>query len=68
VQKRLYHEFRVETAIPPQLVARATGERYDPARHALLGSVKAATYHDLAVRSETGAAGPLWCVQVVLDT
>ncbi len=67
-QQRLYHEFLIESAVPPRLAARATGERYDPARHARVGNVKAATYHDLAVRHGSDATGSLWWVQVVLDT
>jgi SHS2 domain-containing protein len=68
VKRRLYREFRLESATPPRLVARASGESFDPARHEILTQIKAATYHDLVISAETTTAGPLLRVRVVLDT
>ena len=44
--------------------ADVTGERYDPARHALKTEIKAATYHDLVVDRVEG----VWLVRVIFDT
>ena len=50
-------------ASPLRLVAVGFGERLDPKRHQLQGSIKAATYHMLQVQE-----GPTECrVQVILD-
>jgi SHS2 domain-containing protein len=68
VKRRLYRWFRVESASPPRLTARAGGESFNPSRHEILAEIKAATYHGLAVESEASAAGPLLRVRVVLDT
>ena len=67
VKRRLYSEFRVESAAPPRLVASAHGESFDPRRHEILTCIKAATYHDLAIVTEITPAGPLLRVRVVLD-
>jgi SHS2 domain-containing protein len=67
VGRRVYRRFRVGSAEPPRLVATAWGEPFDPRRHEILTDIKAATYHDLAVTTETTATGPLWRVRVVLD-
>lgn len=49
---------------PYRLTAMAFGERVDPQRHQLRGSIKSATYHMLRVEE-----GPTECrVQVILDT
>lgn len=68
MKRRLYSEFRVESAEPPRLAASARGERFDPGRHEILAHIKAATYHDLAIVTEMTPAGPLLRVRVVLDT
>jgi SHS2 domain-containing protein len=68
MKRRLYREFRVESAAPPRLVASAHGELFDPGRHEILAHIKAATYHDLAIVTEMTPAGPLLRVRVVLDT
>ena len=53
-----------EKAGPHRLVAVGFGERVDPRRHQLRGSIKSATYHMLQVQK-----GPTECrVQVILDT
>ena len=49
---------------PHRLTAVGFGERLDPQRHQLRGSIKSATYHMLQVQE-----GPAECrVQVILDT
>jgi SHS2 domain-containing protein len=68
MKRRLYSEFRVESATPPRLVASVRGELFDPGRHEILAHIKAATYHDLAIVTEMTRAGPLLRVRVVLDT
>ena len=53
-----------DQAEPHRLVAVGFGERLDPQRHELRGSIKSATYHMLKVRE-----GPTESrVQVILDT
>ena len=53
-----------DEAGPHRLVAVGFGERLDPRRHQLRGSIKSATYHMLQVQE-----GPTECrVQVILDT
>lgn len=67
----LFKRLRVEEmsapaggAGPRRIVAVGFGERLDPRRHELRGSIKSATYHLLHVRE-----GPTECsVQVILDT
>jgi SHS2 domain-containing protein len=68
MRQRVYRDFRVESVAPPRLAANARGESFDPARHEILAQIKAATYHDLAIVTETTLAGPLLRVRVVLDT
>ena len=51
-------------ADPYRLTAVGFGERLDPQRHHLQGSIKSATYHMLQIQE-----GPTECrVQVILDT
>ena len=53
-----------EKAGSHRLVAVGFGERLDPQRHQLRGSIKSATYHMIEVEE-----GPVECrVQVILDT
>jgi SHS2 domain-containing protein len=44
--------------------AEIGGEPVDPSKHAVRGEIKAATYHDLAVREDGGR----WFVRVIFDT
>lgn len=48
IRRMLFREFEV-TITDDGLTAKARGERYDPARHALAHEVKAITQHELAV-------------------
>ena len=62
-KRTLFADFELVELDDTHLVARATGERLDPARHAVRGGVKAATLHELALRE--GAEG--WEGFVILD-
>ena len=53
-----------EKADPHRLVAVGFGERLDPRRHQLRGSIKSATYHMLQVREGPAESS----VRVILDT
>ena len=66
-RRRIYGVFQVESVGPLRLRAHARGEDLDPARHALLTEVKAATYHDLRIAEEDSPAGRLYKVRIVLD-
>jgi SHS2 domain-containing protein len=68
MRRRLYREFAIESIGPRQLAAAVRGEAFDPRRHEILASIKAATYHDLAIETELTPAGSLLSVRVVLDT
>jgi SHS2 domain-containing protein len=46
------------------LSARVSGETVDPARHVMLGDVKAVTYHELSVKREND----LFVAEVLCDT
>jgi SHS2 domain-containing protein len=58
---------QVDEAGPSRVRGRIWGEILDPARHELLTDIKAATYHDLELRTTEGAAGTLHEVRIVLD-
>ncbi len=60
----LLSRFDVLKLTSDALEADVTGERYDPARHALKTDIKAATYHDIAVDQTEG----VWFVRVIFDT
>lgn len=45
------------------LVARLTGEPYDPARHEIKVEIKAVTYHQLTIKQEGGQ----WIGRVIVD-
>ncbi len=62
-KRALFADFELKELDETHLVARVSGERLDPARHAVCGGVKAATLHELAVRE--GAEG--WEGFVILD-
>jgi SHS2 domain-containing protein len=56
-------DWRIRSLGDTAVEAEVGGEPADPARHVRLGHVKAATYHDLAVRrTETG-----WEARVIVD-
>jgi len=46
------------------IAAEIGGEPIDPSKHAVRAEIKAATYHDLVVRTEGGR----WFVRVIFDT
>jgi SHS2 domain-containing protein len=59
----LGRDFRVESLTPESLVARVSGETFDPARHPSRTGVKAATFHQLSI----GPVQDGWEATVVLD-
>ena len=63
VRRMLFSRFDV-CVMTPQLNARLWGERIDPDRHHPAVEVKAATYHELAVRQRPDG---LWVAQCVVD-
>ncbi len=59
----LFREYHVSSLDDARLLATARGERFDPDRHPLRTSVKAATYHQLELKqSENG-----WTARVIFD-
>lgn len=62
-RRTLFVDFELTELDDTHLVARATGERLDPSRHAICGGVKAATLHRLSL--EEGPSG--WDGFVILD-
>jgi SHS2 domain-containing protein len=48
---------------PDRIEALLSGEPFDPARHALAGEIKAATYHDFSLREAEGR----WELRMVFD-
>ena len=63
VRRMLFSRFDV-CVMTPQLNARLWGERIDAGRHQPAVEVKAATYHELAVRQRPDG---LWEAQCVVD-
>ena len=63
VRRMLFSRFDV-CVMTPQLNARLWGERIDPDRHHPAVEVKAATYHELAVRQRKNG---MWIAQCVVD-
>jgi SHS2 domain-containing protein len=59
----LGRDFRVESLTPGSLVARVSGETFDPARHPSRTGVKAATFHQLRIVPVKDG----WEATVVLD-
>jgi SHS2 domain-containing protein len=62
-KRALFVDFELTELDDTHLVARLSGERLDPIRHALCGGVKAATLHQLSVNE--GPEG--WEGFVILD-
>jgi len=59
----LLKEAKVESISPRKLIARVSGEKYDPEKHKLKMDVKAVTYHQLSIEmSDT-----ITTVRVFLD-
>ena len=56
-------EFAIKQLTDTKLEAEVWGERVDRARHALVGHVKAATYHLLQISPTAGG----WEAQIVVD-
>ena len=67
VHRMLYREFEIHAAGPPRLVAICRGESYDPSRHEIETEIKAATYHDLHIITETTSGGDILRARIVLD-
>jgi SHS2 domain-containing protein len=59
----LGRDFQVESLTPGSLVARISGETFDPARHPSRTGVKAATFHQLRIVPVKDG----WEATVVLD-
>jgi SHS2 domain-containing protein len=59
----LGRDFQVESLTPGSLVARVSGETFDPARHPSRTGVKAATFHQLSIVPVQDG----WEATVVLD-
>lgn len=59
----LFKDFDIIELDETHMVAKAHGEKYDPARHRLRAEVKAVTYHQLAVEQ----VGDHWEASVIFD-
>jgi SHS2 domain-containing protein len=59
----LFKDFDIIELDETHIVAKAYGEKYDPARHRLRAEVKAITYHQLAVEQ----VGDHWEASVIFD-
>ncbi len=59
----LFRGAEVETIEDTRVLARAVGERFDPARHVVERQVKAVTYHHLLLSEDRDG----WSARVVLD-
>lgn len=59
----LFMNCKVHQVIPTAVSGEATGEVFNPDRHAVFREIKAVTYHQLAVRRE----GELWVAEVIFD-
>lgn len=55
--------FEVRVDDRKKLEALAKGEKFDPARHNLLEEIKAATYHELSVKSSRDG----WRARIIFD-
>ncbi len=62
-QLLLFKRFEVTELTDTRLTARAWGELFDEAHHALLTEIKAATYHQLRVEK----VGTRWSAQLIFD-
>ena len=62
-KKVLLKDFKIQNLSDTMLTAIALGERIDPKRHAVLRSVKAATYNQLEIKK----GGARWSAKVVFD-
>ena len=63
IEGLIFRRFRVESVGEEELVARVFGEPYDAKRHPFRTGVKAATYHQLAVKRAPGG----WETTVIFD-
>ena len=59
----LVKDVRVAEISETSIVAEASGENYDPGRHAIKTELKAVTYHQAYVRQDNG----IWKAQVIFD-
>lgn len=62
-ERRLFHDFRVESLDDHAVSGVAWGEKIDPARHRTNLMVKAITYHQLGLQQTAGG----WRAQVYVD-
>lgn len=53
----------IEAIEESHLIARASGETYDPARHVIECEIKAVTFHDMKITHDRNG----WRVQVIFD-
>ncbi len=63
VKRMLFKTFEVEMAGDYSLMARVSGEKFDPLRHTIKTEIKAATYHDLKVEKRPKG----WVARVIFD-
>lgn len=59
----VFTRFTIDEWTPAGITGRAAGEKFDPGRHELRTSVKAATYHQL----ESKATATGWEIRVFVD-
>jgi SHS2 domain-containing protein len=56
-------DFEIEEVRGNRLLARVSGEPFDPQRHLVEREVKAVTYHQLRLEKSDG----MWCARVYVD-
>ena len=64
VEKILFRYFHIIKLNPNGLIAEASGQKIDPAKHELFVSIKAPTYHMLEVKKDEKKR---WSAQVIFD-
>jgi SHS2 domain-containing protein len=65
LDRMVFVRFEVEPLSGEEVRARGFGEVYDPARHEILGELKAVTYHHAFFGKSSD--GERWVVRVVID-
>jgi SHS2 domain-containing protein len=62
-EKLVFKRFEITSIGKNQLMAKAWGEKMDPARHEIKSIIKAVTYHQLYVKERNGR----WEAQIIFD-
>ncbi|MBT8399442.1 MAG: archease [Rhodothermia bacterium] len=63
VEHLVLRAFEIESIDAHHLIARVSGETYDPERHTIECEIKAVTFHDLKIVHDRNE----WSVQIIFD-